>query len=126
MRVTLVGAEEHVTIERGDLDDFFHASVAGEGVSSALPDGVRVTFDLSGEGGGTWTVCRDRHGEVEVYRHAVSRPDCRRACDTDAFIELISGRMNVRKAFLDNRIKVSGDVGLVWRLHKVIVARQDA
>lgn len=115
-----------MSLEPTELDEFFFASTAGNGVYDALPDGVRVTFKLSGAGGGTWTVCRDPHGEVEVFRHAVSRPDCRLSCDVQSFIDLVEGRLNVRKAFLNDKIQVSGDVGLVMRLHKVIVARQGA
>lgn len=106
-----------------DLDAFFFASERGNGVYTALPDGVRVTFELTGEGGGTWTVARDGYGEVKVVRHAVDRPDCRLACSVDDFQDLILGRLNVRKAFLDGQVKVTGDVGLVWRLQKLIVAR---
>ena len=40
------------------LDEFFAAVPEAE-VLHALPDGVSVTFDLRGDGGGTWKVSRD-------------------------------------------------------------------
>lgn len=109
-----------------ELDRFFFATRDGSGVYDALPNGVRITFELSGPGGGTWSVCRDGYGDVEVFRDRVRRPDCCLKCSVDDFIELIRGDLNVRQAFLDDRIAVKGDVGLIWRLQKLLVARQGA
>ena len=61
------------------LDAFFDSAHSGLGLYAALPDGVSITFELSGEGGGVWSVVRDEEGSVAVSRRAVSRPDCRLA-----------------------------------------------
>ncbi len=109
-----------------ELDSFFFSSLRGKGVYDALPDGVRIIFKLSGAGGGTWTVSRDRYGDVEVLRAAAARPDCTLSCSTEDFVALIHGKLNVRKAFLNERIAVVGDVGLIWRLQKLLVTRTGA
>lgn len=115
-----------MTDEAADLDAFFLSSLGGKGVYDALPDGVRIVFKLGGPGGGTWTVSRDRYGDVEVVRAELGRADCKLTCSTDDFVALIHGKLNVRKAFFDERIAVRGDVGLVWRLQKLLVARTGA
>lgn len=111
---------------KSELDDFFFSSVRGLGVTDALPDGVAITFVLSGPEGGTWSVSRNVHGDVTVVRRAVKRPDCHMACSTKDFARLVRGELNVRQAFLDERVTVKGDVGLVWRLQKLLVARLGA
>jgi putative sterol carrier protein len=105
------------------LDDFFAGSDA---LYDALPEGVRVMFDLSGRQGGLWTVHRREGGGIEVSRAAVRRPDCHLICSVDDFIALVEGTLTARDAFMAGRIEVTGDVGLVWRLQKILVARKGA
>ena len=93
---------------------------------NALPAGVSIVFELSGDGGGDWTVSKDRYSDVHVVRHSASRPHCRLRCSVDDFTALIRGELNVRKAFVDELIDVTGDVGLVWKLQKLLVARKGA
>jgi len=82
-----------------------------------LPDDVSVTFDLQGEGGGTWTVTRTS-GRTAVERAGVASPDCRIACTVGDFLELLEGVLDVRHAFLAGRLDVQGDVGLALRLRR--------
>src|SRR6185295_1063492 len=65
------------------LDEFFAAVPEAE-VLHALPDGVSVTFDLRGDGGGTWTVSRDG-GRTEVRRHRQAAADCHLTCTVSDF-----------------------------------------
>lgn len=108
-----------------DLDRFFLATRGRGGVYEALPPGVRITFVLNGDGGGVWTVSRDVHGDVDVVRRDADRPDCRLRCSVEDFLGLARGELNVRKAFFERRIDVAGDVGLVWRLQKILVAQNE-
>ncbi len=82
-----------------------------------LPDDVSVTFDLHGEGGGTWTVTRT-DGHTVVARADVATPDCRIACTVGDFLALLEGVLDVRHAFLAGRLGVEGDVGLALRLRR--------
>ena len=88
----------------------------------ALPVGVCVTFQLSGEQGGTWTVERAESGEGRVLAREPARPDCRLACSAMDFQALIQGSLDPREAFMEGRFEVEGDVGLVLRLHQCLVA----
>ncbi len=108
------------------LDAFFESANSGVGLYSALPDGVSITFELAGEGGGIWSVVRDDEGSVVVSREAVTRPDCKLACSVDDFIALVNGDMGAREGFMEGRLDVEGDVGLVWRLQKLLVSKKGA
>jgi len=88
----------------------------------ALPSGVAVTFAVQGPGGGTWTVERTDSGDSRVVADEVQRPDCRLACDVSDFHALLEGELDPRRGFLDGRLEVEGDVGLVLALHRCLVA----
>lgn len=102
------------------LDEFF-AAVPEADPSWSLPDGVSVTFDLRGEGGGCWTISRDR-GALAIHRTGrpgspdSGAPDCRLRCSVSDFRALLRGELDARQGFLDGRLEVEGDVGLVLRL----------
>jgi putative sterol carrier protein len=95
----------------------FFAAVPEADVLHGLPDGVSVTFVLEGEGGGTWTVQR-KGQQTEVTRAAHPYPDCRLACSVADFRALIRGELDPRQGFVERRLEVEGDVGLVLRLRR--------
>jgi putative sterol carrier protein len=100
------------------LSEFFAAVAQDQGLR-VLPDGVSVTFDLRGEGGGTWTVS-NRDGTTEVARRADPYPDCLLRCEVADFQALLSGELDPRRGFLERRLAIEGDVGLVLRLLRSI------
>ncbi len=89
-------------------------------VTDALPEGVAVTFDLTGRGGGTWTVERNDAGATRVVAKPRSRPDCFLRCTTADFQALVSGELDPRDGFMEGRFEVEGDVGLVLALHRCL------
>ena len=97
----------------------FFASVAHDQGLRVLPDGVSVTFELRGEGGGTWTVS-NKDGTAEVARRRDPHPDCLLRCDAADFHALLSGELAPREGFRDRRLDIEGDVGLVLRLLRSI------
>ena len=88
----------------------------------ALPDGVSVTFALTGPDGGSWTVERSHDGVGRVVLDEPARPDCRLQCTVPDFQALLNGDLDPRTGFLEGRLDVEGDVGLVLRLHRCLVA----
>jgi putative sterol carrier protein len=102
-----------------DLERFFAAVPSGSALSRALPEGVSVTFVLSGDDGGTWTVRRTGDG-ADVTRDEAHPPDCALRCTTQDFRALLRGKLEPRRGFLDGRLDVAGDVGLVLRLHRLL------
>ena len=90
----------------------------------ALPDGVSVTFVLTGDASdssGTWTVKR-ADGKARVVGERVARPDCLLQCASEDFQALLNGDLDPRAGFLEGRLTVEGDVGLVLRLHRCLVS----
>ena len=84
-------------------------------VRAALPDEVSLTFELTGEGGGVWTLAM-RDEEVCVLRAAAIRPDCRLRCSTDDFRLLLTGQLDATDGYTQGRVSLEGDVGLLLRL----------
>lgn len=86
-------------------------------VASALPEGVSIGFDIRGEGGGSWTLVG--HGaDVDVHTGLLDPVDCLLRCEVADFHAVLGGKLDARRAFLDGRLRVEGDVGLVQRLNK--------
>lgn len=81
-------------------------------IASALPDGALVAFEIDGT---AWTIHNDR-GSIDVVADRLDPVDCLLACSTEDFHALVEGRLNARRAFLDGRVRIEGDVGLVQRL----------
>ena len=101
------------------LGEFFLDVPNGSRLADVLPDGVAIGFDLLGPGGGCWTVTRDRH-ETRVIRELTVRPDCTLKCSVGDVRELLEGPLDPRRGFLDDRLAVQGDVGLVLRLYRIL------
>jgi len=100
--------------------EVFADVAAGLGPRVDLPEGVAVRFDLRGDGGGIFTIRRE--GDVlGLVSDDAARPDCRLRCSVDDFLALLEGRLDSRQGFLEGRLDVEGDVGLVLRLERALV-----
>ncbi len=99
------------------LDDFF-AGLPVEALD-VLPDAVTVVFELTGSGGGTWSV-RTAPPRREIVRGADGHPDARLTCSVADFDDLVRGRLAPRQGFLAGQLEVEGDVGLVLLLHRSV------
>ncbi|MBI2343628.1 MAG: SCP2 sterol-binding domain-containing protein [Deltaproteobacteria bacterium] len=78
-----------------------------------------VVFDLSGDGGGTWTLDFTTP-EVSVYPGVVENPKvtfCMAAAD---FVAMVEGELNAQKAFLTGKLKVKGDMGSALKLGQLL------
>lgn len=93
-------------------------------IPAVLSGDVRLCFALSGPGGGEWTLDSTDGGEV---RRGLRSPcDCHLACTADDFLRLVDGRLAPRDGFLEGRLMVEGDVGLILRLQRELIRLQDA
>lgn len=99
------------------LDSFFD-SIPDEALA-VLPDDVAVVFELTGDGGGTWSV-RTAAGDTEITRGTVDHPDARLTCTVTDFDALLRGSLDPRAGFLAGQLEVEGDVGLVLVLHRSV------
>lgn len=125
--LTTVGTRTTLhAVSPGERVRQFLASVPkalGPILASALPEGVRVGFDVRGERGGRWTV-RVRGGALTVTPGLDEPLDCVLRGESDVFAQLIDGRREARALFLSGALEVEGDVGLLLVIQRAIGARR--
>ena len=100
---------------------FFRAapSVLGPVLAEALPDGVRVGFDLGGDEPGRWTV--EKRGGAASVLHGLREPlDCLLRGTSQDFLAVLEGGKAARELFLSGAIQVEGDIGLVLLLQRAV------
>lgn len=107
------GGEEMSEITARDviagMKDHFDEGAA-RGVTAA------VVYQLTGEGGGTWTL-RVKDGVLEVDEAIASDPAPSATIDMAAedFVQVALGNMNPMQGFMSGKIKIQGDLLLAQR-----------
>ena len=69
-------------------------------------------FDLSGEGGGQYTVLA-HDGQLEVQPGHVGQPKCEVRADADQFMRVVRGDTNPMMAVMTGKIKISNTAELL-------------
>ena len=72
-------------------------------------------FDVTGDDGGTWWVDL-KNGPGGVHQGAADRPNCTITMATDDFIGMMTGQIDGQQAFMQGKLKVSGDMILATKL----------
>ena len=87
-----------------------------------LPEEVVFAFFFDDtEEGGEWQV--RRFGEEIIVGPIDDNPkDCELRCSPNVLFDILSGKLNPRRAFLDGRLRVTGDIGLALCLQNFIAA----
>lgn len=89
------------------LHELFQASEASD-------ENAVFQFDISGDGGGQWSVIVDQ-GRCEVVRGPHSSPTVTFTMATEDHVALANGALNPQMAFVMGKIKVSGDLSAAMR-----------
>ena len=103
--------------------EFFDAlerSAAATPDAATQPNAV-FRFELSGEGGGVWTLdLREGTTSGFVSREGGPEPDATIYVDAANWVALTTGRMNPMRAFMGGKIRVDGDLKLAVNLPNVV------
>ena len=75
---------------------------------------ANVVFDLSGDGGGAWTVAV-ANGKVDVSEGAAPSPTATIRMAASDYQDMTSGKLNPMMAFMSGKIKVEGDLNTVMK-----------
>jgi hypothetical protein len=95
------------------FDTLVRRSTASE---SVLPEGAVVAIHVDGPGGGAWQIDETmRLGPVDD-----APKDCTIHCTANDFMEILSGRLGAKEAFLAGRLRIQGDVGLALKLRDLV------
>ena len=78
-----------------------------------------ILFDLSGEGGGKWTLTL-ADGEAKLEEGEATSPSVTLSMAAQDFVAMTSGELNAVAAFMQGKIKVSGDMSLAMRLQNIL------
>jgi hypothetical protein len=109
---------QHATTVR----DVFERHIPGKFLSK--PDivqkiGAVYQFNISGPGGGSWSVdCTQPGGKVAEGSAAAAR--CVVSASDQDFLNIVNGKLNAQMAFMSGKLKIQGDMGLAMKLQQLL------
>jgi hypothetical protein len=76
-------------------------------------------FDISGPGGGSWSVdCTAPGGKITAGTAPGAR--CTVAAADKDFLDIINGKLNAQMAFMSGKLRIQGDIGLAMKLQMIL------
>ena len=78
-----------------------------------------ILFNLSGDGGGKWTLTL-ADGKAKVEDGETASPSMTLSMDSQDFVAMASGELNATAAFMQGKVKISGDMSLAMRLQSIL------
>ncbi len=79
---------------------------------------AKIQFDLSGEGGGQWVV-NIADGAATVDSGTTPNPNVTVSTSASDYLSIINGELNAMNAFMQGKVKIKGDMGLVMKLQSL-------
>jgi putative sterol carrier protein len=77
-----------------------------------------ILFDLSGEGGGQWSV-KIADGACDITQGAADSPKATVRMDAGDYHDMITGKLNPMMAFMSGKVKVEGDLNSVMKFQQL-------
>jgi putative sterol carrier protein len=95
-----------------------------EGISEIEPEKIQgingvMLFDTTGEGGGQWTLTLT-DGGVTLEEGETATPDVTFSMAAQDFVAIANGELNAISAFMQGRVKVTGNMALAMRLQTLL------
>src|SRR5579863_2108122 len=75
-------------------------------------------FDLSGDGGGKWTVLINNE-QCQVQSGAHASPNITLSMAANDYLDMVNGKLNGQLAFMTGKLKIAGDMGLALKLQSL-------
>ncbi len=105
------------------------ATVFGEKIPAQISNNPDVAtsinaayvFDVSGDGGGIWTVDL-RKSEGWVTEGTIDDPGCTIKVAAEDFLGLVTGAIPGPQLFMMGKLQIEGDMGLAMKLGQVLGA----
>ncbi|HVN54888.1 MAG TPA: SCP2 sterol-binding domain-containing protein [Anaerolineaceae bacterium] len=82
---------------------------------------VVIQLDLTGEQGGDWYITIQNQ-QVHVTKGVASNPKLTVKADAQDILKILTGKMDGMRAFMQGKLKVSGEMGLALKLIKMFRA----
>ncbi len=76
-------------------------------------------FDLTGDGGGQWTLDLTQPGGA-VQEGAIDNPNLTVTMKAEDFVKLVEGSLNAQMAFMTGKLKIKGDMPLALKLQQIL------
>lgn len=79
----------------------------------------KVVFDLSGDGGGQWTIDLTTPAGT-ITTGITENPKVTLLMSATDFVAMVGGALNPQQAFLTGKLKVKGDMGTALKLGQLL------
>lgn len=74
-----------------------------------------IQYDVSGEGGGTWTAAI-KDGTCTVTPGPAQNPNLTLQIAAQDWLDMLSGKQSGQMLFMSGKLKIKGDMGLAMKL----------
>lgn len=102
------------------FDRFFADAAIQSALVGVMAAGALVVFELEVDGETRAWMVRHDEGRLAVLPPDGSGTDCVLRCTGADFRALLTGALSPRQGFLERRLRVEGDVGIVLELRRAL------
>ena len=87
------------------------------------PDDAVLQFNVSGDGGGTWTASIES-GKLTVTQGVAPQPTMSLTCTDADLLSMVNGELSPVSAFMQGKVKIEGNMSLALKLQGLLAAEQ--
>ena len=91
---------------------------------SAVGVNTVLQYHLTGKEAGDWYVVI-KDGQCEVFPGVAQNPRMTLSADSDDYIAIFTGQSNAMKAFMEGKLKLSGDLNMAMKLPNMFKMSKD-